>query len=107
MMRLRSGAAVYIERNAEFFERFLDQIVVTVYYILRSDSFFLCTNRDRYSVFVRTSDKQYIFFLQSQIAHIDICRYIYAGQVTDVYRFAYGSADVTVVLLNFFSIDIE
>jgi len=71
MMRLRSGAAVYIERNAEFFERFLDQIVVTVYYILRSDSFFLCTNRDRYSVFVRTSDKQYIFFLQSQIAHID------------------------------------
>ena len=86
MMRLRSGAAVYIERNAEFFERFLDQIVVTVYYILRSDSFFLCTNRDRYSVFVRTSDKQYIFFLQSQIAHIDICRYIYAGQVTDVYR---------------------
>ena len=86
MVRLRSGAAVYVEWNAEFFERLLYQIVVTVYYILRGDSFFLCTNRDGYSVFVLTSDKSYIFFFQSQITHVDICRYIYTGQVTDMYR---------------------
>ena len=58
--------------------------MVTVYYILRSNAFFLGTDGDRYTVFVGTSDEQDFFFLQTQVTHVNVSRDIYACQVTDV-----------------------
>lgn len=81
--------------------------MITVYYILWSDTFFLGTDCDRHTVFIRTADKEYVFFFQSQITDIDICRHVYTCQMSDMNRpVAYGRAEVTVVLLKFFSIDI-
>ena len=37
-----------------------------------------------YPMFVGTYDEKYIFFFQSQIADIDVCRYIYTGQMADM-----------------------
>ena len=86
MVSFRRGSAVYIERDAEFFERLLDEGVVTVYYILRSDSFFLGTDGNGHTVFIGTSDEEYVFFLQSQVTDVDICRYVYTGKMPDMDR---------------------
>ena len=60
--------------------------MITVYYILRRYAFFFGAYCDGYSVFVRTSDKDYIFFFQSQIADVDISGYINSCQMSDMNR---------------------
>ena len=77
---------VYIEWNSKFFEWFFYQGMIAVHHILWSNTFFLCTNGDRYSVFVRASDEKNIFFFQAEIAHVDISRNIYTCQMTNMYR---------------------
>ena len=84
MMRLRCCPAVYIERDAEFLEALLDHLMVAVHHILRGDTLLTGTNRDGHTMLIRTTDKQHLALLQSQVAHIDICRHIYTGQVTDM-----------------------
>ena len=79
-------AAVYIKWDAELFKRLFDKRMITVYYILRCYAFFLGAYCDGYSVFVRTSDKDYIFFFQSQIADVDISGYINSCQMSDMNR---------------------
>ena len=58
--------------------------MIAVYHILRSDTFLFGTDGDGYPMFVGTSDEKYILFFQSQIADIDVCRYIYTGQMADM-----------------------
>jgi len=59
--------------------------MVTVYYILRSNSFFLGTDRNRNAMFVRTSDKNGFFAFYSEIAGINVGRNINSGKMTDMY----------------------
>jgi len=59
--------------------------VVAVADILRRDTFFLGANGDGHSVLVTTADEDHILLLQTKIAHIDVGRNIYTGQVTDVH----------------------
>ena len=60
--------------------------MVTVYYVLWSNAFFFGTDGDGHSVFIRTSDKDHIFFFQTQVAYVDVSRDIDSCQMADVYR---------------------
>ena len=86
MMRIGSGTAVYIERNTEFFERFFNQVVITIHHILRRASFFAGTNGDGHSVFVASADKQHLLTFQTKVSYINVGRHIHAGQVSDMHR---------------------
>ena len=79
--------------------------MIAVYYILRCNPFFFGTDGDGHSVFVGAADKDHVFFFQSQIADVDVGRYVNPCQVSDMNgAVGIGNADVTVVRLNFFSI---
>ena len=54
--------------------------------ILWRDAFLACADGDGHAMFVRTADKEYVFFLQTKITYINVCRDINTGQVTDMHR---------------------
>ena len=85
MVYAGSGAAVDVEGDAEILERFLYHRVIAVHDLLRGDALFLCAYCDGYAVLVRSSDEDDVFFLQPQVSHIDICRDIDTGEVSDMY----------------------
>lgn len=85
MMDVAGGTAIYVERNAEPFERILDDLVITIDDILRRAALLLGTNGDRHTMFVTATDEEYFLTLQAQITYIDVGRYIHTGQVTDVH----------------------
>ena len=58
--------------------------MIAVYYILRCNPFFFGTDGDGHSVFVGAADKDHVFFFQSQIADVDVGRYIHPCQVSDM-----------------------
>ena len=58
--------------------------MVAVADILRRDSFFLGAYGDGHSVLVATADEDHILLLQTKVADIDVCRYIYTGQMADM-----------------------
>ena len=82
----RSRAGIDIEGDTEILERLLDNAMIAVNHILRSDAFFLRSQRDRHSVFIRSTNHQNLFSLQTKIACINIGRHIHSGQMTDVHR---------------------
>jgi hypothetical protein len=53
--------------------------MITVYHILRGDALLAGTNRDGHTMLIGSSNKQHFALLQSEIAHIDISRYIYTS----------------------------
>jgi hypothetical protein len=59
--------------------------MIAVYYILWSDTLLTGTNCDGHTMLITTSDKQYLALRQAKITHIDISRYIYTSQVSDMY----------------------
>ena len=85
MMRLRSGAAVDVERDAELLERVLNHFMIAVHHVLRRDALLAGTHGDGHAVLVRATNKQHLALLQPQIAHINVGRHVDASQVTDVY----------------------
>ena len=82
----RSGARINIEGNTKIFEGFLDNVMVTIYNILRTEPFFFCFESNGNTVFVGTSDKQYFLSFESEVANINVCRNVNAGQMSDVNR---------------------
>ena len=58
--------------------------MVAVYYVLWGDALFAGTDGDGYTMLVRTTNKQHVLFLQTQVTDIDVCWHINASQVTDV-----------------------
>ena len=60
--------------------------MITVYHILRSNSFFLGADGNRYPMFIGTADKDYIFFFKSQVADVNVSRHIYPCEVSDMDR---------------------
>jgi hypothetical protein len=60
--------------------------VISVYHILWCDTLLAGTLCHRYTVFVRTAHEEYLLALETEIAHIDVGRYIHTSQVTDMYR---------------------
>lgn len=86
MVGFRTGTRINIKRDTELLKRFFYQFMIPVYNILRSDTFFLSFNRNRYPVLIGATDKYHFFPLSPQIPYINIGRYIYSGQMADVYR---------------------
>ena len=60
--------------------------MIAVYDVLRRAAFFLGADGDGHSVLVRATDENHVFFLEPQIADVDVCRHVNAGEVSDVYR---------------------
>ena len=60
--------------------------MIAVHYILRSDALFFGTDRDGHPVLVGASDKDYVFFFQSEITDINICRHINSCEMSDMDR---------------------
>ena len=79
------GAPVDVERDAEILERIADQRVITVNDILRGHALAPCLDRNGHSVFVAASYHHHLFSLEPKISYIDVGRYIYSGQMPDVY----------------------
>ena len=84
MMGLAGGTGIDIKRDAELLERLFDHRVITVNNILRGDTFLAGTDGDRYSMLIATANEDHIFLLQAQVSDIDVCRHIYASQMTDM-----------------------
>ena len=70
MVSLGCCAAVYIKRNAKTLETILDDVVVTVYYILWGDSLFAGTLCNGYTVFVTTTDEEYILAFEESYGYL-------------------------------------
>ena len=77
--------AIHIERDTELLERVLNHLMIAVAYVLRGDSFLLCTDCDWHTVLVTTTDKDYLTLLQSEITHIDIGWNIHTSKVSYMY----------------------
>ena len=78
------GAAVDVEAYSELLEALLYHRVVAVYHVLGRDALFLGAYGDGHSVLVATADEHHLLLLQAQIAHVDVCRHVDSGQVSDV-----------------------
>ena len=85
-VHLRRGTGIDIITDAQFLERLLDNLVVTVDDILWRTAFLLGLDGNRHSVLVGTTDKQHFLATHSQIANVCVGRDIDAGKVTDVDR---------------------
>ena len=104
-MHFGRRAPVHIERNAEFLEGVLDDFMITVYHVLRRDALLLGPDGDGHAMLVRTADEKHVLLLQTEVTHVNVRRDIHPCQMTDMHRtVGVWQSDVTVVLLNFFSI---
>ena len=86
VVNLTGRARVDIERDAKTLKTGFDEFVITIDDFLSSDALFAGTNGYGHSVFVATTDKKDITSLETQIAHVDICRDIDSGEVSDMNR---------------------
>ena len=85
-MLLGGGTAVYIERYAQLLETVLDYIVVTVHYVLRSDTLVLGLYSDGHAVLVATAYEENLPPLQAQVSDINVRRDIDSRQMAYVDR---------------------
>ena len=84
MVGLAGSATVDIKRDAELLKRVLDHLVVTIDYVLRGDAFLTGTDGNGHTVLIASADEHHVLLLQSQVAHINVGRYIDTGQVADM-----------------------
>ena len=78
-------AAVDVERDAEFFERVLDKLVIAVHDGLRGDALLAGADGHGHTVLVATADEAHIALFEAEIAHVDVGRYVHTCQVADVH----------------------
>ena len=76
------GTAVYIEGNAKFLEGFLDEMVVSVHYLLNGNTLFACADGHGNTMLVGPSYENNILFLQSKVSYINVGRNINPCQMT-------------------------
>ena len=86
VMRLRGGTRIDIERYPEIGKRTFDQFMIAIDHLLGRDTFFACTNGNRYTMFVASANEQHFLTLQTQITGINVRGYIHSGEVTDMHR---------------------
>ncbi len=80
------GAGIDVVGDTELLEGVLYQLVVAVHHLLGGDTLFAGADGHGYAVFVATADEKHGLSLQTQVAHINIGGYIYAGKVSDMHR---------------------
>ena len=80
-----AGARVDIEGDAELLEGVLDDAVVSVHHLLHADALLAGTDCYGHTMLVAATYEQHVAPLQSQVAHIYVCRHIHASQVSDVH----------------------
>ena len=85
MMGRRSGAAIYVEADAELLEAVLDHLVVAVHDLLGRDAFLAGALRDGHSMLVGATDEHHVLTLQAQVPYINICGHVHACEVPDVH----------------------
>ena len=83
---LAGGAAVDVERDAQFGEAVLDNLVVAVDDVLRRDALLAGLDGDGHAVLVAAADEHHLLALGAEVAHIDVGGHVDAGQVADVHR---------------------
>ena len=83
---LRGGASVHVERDAEFLERLLDELVVTVHDVLRCAALLLGADGDGHAVLVASADEEHLLLFQAQVSCVNVGRHVDARQVSYVYR---------------------
>ena len=84
-MSRRSGTAVHIKRDSEILEALLDKVVVTVNHLLYGDAFFFSSDGYGNSVLITSTDEDHVLLLESEIAYIDVGRYVNSSQVSNMY----------------------
>lgn len=82
VVRLARRPGVHVKRNAELLETLLDEVVVTVYHVLRRDTLFFCTQGDGYAVLVTATDEKALGAVHPEVTDVNIRRYVDAGEVT-------------------------
>ena len=86
VMNFRSGARIYVERNAQTLERLLDELMVAVNDILRGNTFGAGLESDGHTVLVAAADKQHLPSVKTHVARIDVGRHIDACEMADMHR---------------------
>ena len=84
MMSFRCSTAVDIKRDTKLLERILDNSMIAVANILWSDTLLLCTDSNWHTMLIATANEDYVLFLQTKIAHVDISWHINTSQMTNV-----------------------
>ena len=85
-MNRRRSSRIDVERNAQPFERILDQFVVTIDDLLRRNALLTGFDGDGHAVFVASADPDDVAPPQTQIPHIDVRRHVHARQMADMHR---------------------
>jgi hypothetical protein len=81
-----SRTAVDVERNAEFLERILDDLVVTVHDILWSHSLVARLDGNGHTVLVAAADHEDFLASEAHVAGVDVGRHVDAGEMADMHR---------------------
>ena len=66
------GATIDVERYAEVFEGFLDEVVVAVNHLLRGDALLARAYSDGHTMLVASANKDHILLLQAEVSHVDV-----------------------------------
>ena len=77
--------AISIKRHAEALKGILDNAMVAIHYILGGNALFLSLNGNGYTMLITTANEEYLLAFESEVASVDISRYIYASQVTNMH----------------------
>ena len=100
----RRGARVDVERHAEALERTLDEFVVAVDNLLRGDALLAGLDGDGHAVLVGAANRDDVAVAQTQVAGIDVRRYVNARQMADVNgAIGIGERRSDQIALEFFS----
>ena len=76
----------YIKRNAQFFQTFLYDCMISVYQFFWCNSFFFCLNGDGYTVLICATNKNHIFSFFTQVAHKNVRWNIHSCNMTQMKR---------------------
>src|SRR5574344_1994811 len=85
-MHLRSGTRINIEIDTKPRKGIIDNIVIFVHYVLRSDTLLASLDSDWHTVFIGAADVKHIFPLHPQIPDIYVRRHIDSSQMADMDR---------------------
>lgn len=82
----RGGAGIHIKRYAQLLHGILDYCMVTVHYVLRSDTLLTCLDGNGHAVFIAATHQKYFLAIGAEIAGIYVGRHIHTGKMTNMHR---------------------
>ena len=85
-VQLRGGAGVYVKRYAQPGHRVADDGVVAVDDVLWGDTLGLGLDGDGHAMLVAAADHQHLAAAHTQVAGVDVCGDVDAGQMAYVHR---------------------